>query len=93
MGALTKHKHYLLIFVWLTVLTAIEVAITEVGLGKGTVVSGLIGLALAKAALVAYYYMHLNHETMLMRKAVVYCFTIPVVYAIVLIIEGAWRML
>ena len=94
MGALVDRKQYWKIFVGLTILTILEVGIAEwKQLGKEGIVSGLIGLALVKAAMVAYYYMHLNHETLLMRKTIVYCFTIPVIYAVVLIVEAMWRML
>ena len=61
----TDHDHsirpYMVIFVWLIVLTACEI-------GIGSVVSGiklwvaLTGMAVAKALFVALYYMHLKTE-------------------------------
>ena len=57
-----EHPKYMIIFVWLAVLTAIEigVAIPEYSLLLKAIL--LIGLACGKAALVAIYFMHLKFE-------------------------------
>lgn len=93
MAVEVHRKQYVAIFVWLTVLTVLEVAVVKLDIARGLIISALILLAVAKAALVANYYMHLNHETRLMRRVVTYCLAIPVVYASVLILEAAWRLL
>ena len=93
MAVEVHRKQYVAIFVWLTVLTVLEVAVVKFDISKGLLISALVLLAVAKAALVANYYMHLNHESPIMRRTVTYCLAIPVVYASVLIAEAAWRLL
>ncbi|MDP6943678.1 MAG: cytochrome C oxidase subunit IV family protein [Myxococcota bacterium] len=90
------HDHrplYIKIFVWLFVLTAIEVGIVYVPMGQGLMISALCGLALVKAALVAIHYMHLSSETKWLRWTIYSVMFIPVFYALVLIAEGWWRLL
>lgn len=57
-----EHPKYMNIFYWLAALTAIEigVAIPEYSIVLKAIL--LIGLACAKAALVAIYFMHLKFE-------------------------------
>jgi cytochrome c oxidase subunit 4 len=57
-----KKPNYMAVFGALAVLTAIEVGIAFVGLGRVTTIIVLVGLALWKAVLVALYYMHLRFE-------------------------------
>lgn len=93
MHAHPTRKKYLFIFGWLAALTALEVGIVYVPMSKFSLVSGLIGLAVAKAGLVALYFMHLRYETKAMRRTAMLPFLAPVLYAFVLIAEGTWRML
>ena len=60
-------------------------------MGKTALVTALIGLALAKAAAVAMFFMHLNHETKFMRWTVAFPMAFPALYAFILIAEGAYR--
>lgn len=84
-------KQYLIIFVVLAVLTAIEIWVAEIpGISKMGKGSALTLLAIGKAAIVAYYYMHLNEETKWMKFIAV----IPVmaaVYATVLCLEAIYK--
>ena len=57
-----KEPNYTAIFIWLSVLTALELWIATMGIAKVVIVSALIGLAIAKAMLVALYFMHLRFE-------------------------------
>ena len=60
----THKKEYIIIFVVLAVLTALEIGMAEIdGLSKFSKGSALTFLAVGKAFLVAYYYMHLKEET------------------------------
>lgn len=89
-----NRKEYWVIFGALAVLTALEVGVVYVpGIGKGLLVSALILLAIGKAALVALFYMHLKHETRVLKLTVAIPMAVPAVYAVVLILEGAWRYL
>ena len=62
--ASTAHSHhnYIKIFIILSVLTAVEIAITFLGLPRTLLVALLVGLAVWKAALVALHFMHLKLE-------------------------------
>lgn len=87
-------KQYWVIFVVLTVLTALEVGVVYVpGIGKSSLIAVLILLAVVKAAIVALFYMHLNHDTSIMKWSIALPLSMPAVYAVVLIGDAAWRML
>jgi cytochrome c oxidase subunit 4 len=86
-------REYLVIFAVLFVLTVLAVAVAQVpGISKGLMAIALIGLALTKAACVGLYYMHLKHETKILKMTVAIPFAAPAVYALVLISEAAWRL-
>ncbi len=53
---------YIAVFIYLTLLTAAELGVYGLGLPKPIMVGALVALALAKAALVAMFFMHLAME-------------------------------
>ena len=57
-----SHHNYIKIFIILSVLTAVEVGVTFLGLPRTLLVALLVGLAVWKAALVALHFMHLKIE-------------------------------
>jgi len=59
--------NYMRIFIFLAVLTAIEVAVAFLAIPKSLQGLILIGFAIAKASLVALYYMHLRFENQVLR--------------------------
>ena len=86
-------KEYLVIFAVLGVLTALEVGVAQVpGVSRKLIGVALVGLALTKAAIVGLYYMHLKHETRVLKLTVALPMAAPTIYAIVLISEAAWRL-
>jgi caa(3)-type oxidase subunit IV len=99
-GAHAEHGHhkpdrkqYVKIWVVLLVLTLLEVGVVYTGVSKIALVTALVGMALAKAACVALYYMHLKHETKVMRWTVAFPVVFPALYAFILIAEGMYRAL
>ena len=58
-----KPRTYLVVFAWLTVLTAIEVIVAAVGLPEFVKIGLLVGIAIIKAALVILFYMHLRYDS------------------------------
>lgn len=83
-------KEYIIIFVVLAVLTGLEIWLAELSMSAIKKGSGLTFLAIAKAFLVAYYYMHLKDETKWMR----FIAAIPImaaVYATVLCLEAIYK--
>jgi caa(3)-type oxidase subunit IV len=88
-----NRKEYLVIFVVLFVLTVLEVAVAQVpGISKTMLGLALVSMAIAKAAFVGLYYMHLKHETNVLKLTVAIPLATPAVYAIVLIAEATWRL-
>ena len=63
-GAVEHHEgpSYLAVFIYLTLLTAAELGVYGLGLPQTVMVGALVALALAKAALVAMFFMHLAME-------------------------------
>src|ERR1700730_13838116 len=53
---------YIAVFIYLTLLTAAELGVYGMGLPKTVMIGSLVALALAKATLVAMYFMHLAME-------------------------------
>jgi cytochrome c oxidase subunit IV len=82
-AAHVSHKRtYIHIFIWLTVLTAIEVGIVFAPLNRFVMISILCALAIVKAALVAMFFMHLRFE----KKTLALIVSTPIVLAGILII-------
>ena len=78
-----KHPNYILIWVYLAVLTAVEVGVAFVSqFSKTTLLIILLFLAVWKALLVALYFMHLKFETWNLRLIAI----IPIPLALILII-------
>lgn len=84
-------KEYLIIFLVLAILTGIEIWVAEIpGISKFGKGSSLTFLAVGKAFLVAYYYMHLKEET----KWTKFIAAVPImagVYATVLCLEAMYK--
>lgn len=84
-------KLYMIIFVALALLTLIEVIIPELdNVTQFFKASSLTLLAIGKAFLVAYFYMHLNEETRWLKFIAI----VPAsaaIYAAVVILESLYR--
>jgi cytochrome c oxidase subunit IV len=72
--------NYIAVFVWLAVLTAIEVGVTFLPLTKLAQGAILVVLAFTKAALVALYFMHLKFE----RRTMLLVAVTPVILCVFL---------
>ncbi len=90
----SSRRTYLLVFGLLFVLTVLEVGVASpsLGIGRRSMVVALVGLALAKAALVAFFFMHLRHERRALRLTVLVPFVFPALYAVALVAEAGWRL-
>jgi cytochrome c oxidase subunit IV len=85
-------KTYLIVFGWLAALTALEVGLVYLPLERAPMASALIALAVAKAGLVALFFMHLRYETRILRRAVLLPLLAPILYGVVLVAEGMARL-
>lgn len=77
-----SHHNYIRIFIILSVLTAVEIAITFFGLPKMVLAALLVALAVWKAALVALHFMHLKVE----KKTLTIIALVPFVLCVFLIL-------
>jgi caa(3)-type oxidase subunit IV len=84
-------KEYVVVFVVLTVLTALELGIKYLSISRTAMITGLIGLALSKAICVAMFYMHLKTETRSLKLVIGIPMMFPALYAVVLIVESIAR--
>lgn len=83
-------KEYFKIFGVLTALTIVELVIPGMKISQFAKGSSLTFLALGKAAIVAWSYMHLKEETKWMRAVAL----VPIsafIYALVVILESLYR--
>jgi caa(3)-type oxidase subunit IV len=88
-----NRKEYWKVFAALFILTILEVGVVYMGVPKTPLFIALSGLAIVKASLVGLFFMHLKHETKILRRSVAIPMSIPAFYALILIAEGAWRRL
>jgi cytochrome c oxidase subunit IV len=92
MDLVHDEPNYMLIFWWLLGLTIAELAVAYMGLPKALMIAGLVGLAIAKAALVAMYFMHLKFER---RTLGLIALTPPILLVMFVLItfpDTAWRL-
>ncbi len=86
-----SHKaEYFKVFLMLTALTIVELIVPTMKISQFAKGSSLTFLALGKAAIVAWSYMHLKEETKWLRWIAL----VPVsafVYALVVILESLYR--
>ncbi len=86
-----SHKaEYFKVFIMLTALTVVELVIPGMSISHFAKGSSLTLLALGKAAIVAYSYMHLKDETRWMKFVAL----IPIAafcYAVMVILESMYR--
>ncbi len=75
------YKGYVITWVWLLVITVLEIAVVLVGLPKALLASLLLLMSLMKAALIVGYFMHLRYE----RVAFIYTVVTPMVVLVVIL--------
>jgi cytochrome c oxidase subunit 4 len=93
-GGAGSRTQYVVVFVLLGVLTLVELGVARTsGIPRGAVVIALVALAIAKAALIALFYMHLRFETRILRLTVLAPLLAPAVYGVILIAEATARLL
>lgn len=83
-------KEYIIVFFVLTFLTVLELMIPGLKTAYAYKAAGLVGLAVGKALIVAYFYMHLKEETRWLK----FIAAVPIsaaMYAVGLILESMYR--
>ena len=84
------HPNYMLIWVFLAVLTALELTIAFLPWPKTAIILILIGMAFWKAALVGLYYMHLRFEPNRLRILAIAPLPLFAVLVLAVITEFIW---
>lgn len=84
------HPNYVLIWVFLAVLTALELTVAFLPWPKTVIVLILIGMAFYKAALVGLYYMHLRFEPNRLRILAIAPLPLFAVLVCAVITEFIW---
>jgi cytochrome c oxidase subunit 4 len=87
-----EEPNYMLIFYWLAALTAIEVGVTYAGLPKVLMIALLVGLAMAKATMVAMYFMHLKFERSTLGLIALTPPLLLVMFVCITYPDAAWRL-
>ena len=77
-----EERRYVQVFVWLAVLTALEISATFLPLSHFVIGIALVLLAASKASLVALYYMHLVHE----KRTLTYIALTPAILCVFLVL-------
>jgi cytochrome c oxidase subunit 4 len=87
-----KHAHpnYIGIFVFLAVLTAVELGVAFLPWPKMVLILLLIFLAVWKAVLVALYYMHLRYEPTRLRLLAIAPLPLAVILVVAVTREFRW---
>jgi len=87
-------RESLLVFVVLGILVLFELGIVKMpGIARVPAMVALVALAVSKALLIGFFFMHLRSETRALKLTVLAPFLFPAVYALVLVGDAAWRML
>jgi caa(3)-type oxidase subunit IV len=86
-------KQAAITFAVLVALTALELAVSQLGGHPRSVLVALIGLATVQGLVQLLYFMHLKWESRMLRLYVMLPLAFPVVYALVLTADGIWRRL
>jgi len=87
-----REPRYMLVWLWLLILTVLELVAVYLRLPRGIFVTVLVILALMKAALVAAYFMHLRFE----RLTLVFIALAPLIFGVILLVglmpDSLWRI-
>jgi cytochrome c oxidase subunit 4 len=84
------HPNYILIWVFLAVLTAVELSVAFLPWPKTIIIVILIGMAFWKAGLVGLYYMHLRFEPNRLRILAIAPLPLFAVLVLAVITEFIW---
>jgi caa(3)-type oxidase subunit IV len=84
------HPNYILIWVFLAVLTAVELSVAFLPWPKTIIILILLGMAFWKAGLVGLYYMHLRFEPNRLRILAIAPLPLFAVLVLAVITEFIW---
>ncbi len=90
MAASENHPNYIMVWLGLAVLTAVEIGVAFLPWSRTVVIILLVFLALWKALMVALYFMHLKYEKSPLRILAVAPLPLAVILVLAVITEFRW---
>ena len=90
MAASDNHPNYIMVWLGLAVLTAVEIGVAFLPWSRTVVIILLVFLALWKALMVALYFMHLKYEKSPLRILAVAPLPLAVILVMAVITEFRW---
>ncbi|MEE8061196.1 MAG: cytochrome C oxidase subunit IV family protein [Gemmatimonadales bacterium] len=90
MAASDNHPNYIMVWLGLAVLTAVEIGVAFLPWNKTIVIVLLVFLAVWKALMVALYFMHLKYEKFPLRILAVAPLPLAVILVVAVITEFRW---
>lgn len=81
------------VFAAVVLVTLVEIGVSRLRTSRNAIVGALLLLAMLKAWLVGMFFMHLRHETHVMRRTVFWPLLGFGLYGIGLVLDGIWRAL
>jgi cytochrome c oxidase subunit 4 len=71
----SRVRTYVLVFISLAIITAVEIILTTVSISRQTLTIAFLALSIAKASLIAAFFMHLRSDS----RIYTYIFLLPTV--------------
>jgi caa(3)-type oxidase subunit IV len=85
-------KSYLIVFLALVTLTFMELSVVKLDVERAARIAALSGLAIAKAAAVLLFFMHLRSESRALKLIAVTPIVLAPVFAIILMMDAVFRV-
>jgi caa(3)-type oxidase subunit IV len=87
-----RNSQYVLVFLVLVTLTAIEVSLIRLDLARAVRVTALVGLAMAKGGALLLFFMHLRSESRALKLMASLPLVVAPALAIVLMLDAVYRV-
>jgi caa(3)-type oxidase subunit IV len=87
-----RNSHYVLVFLVLVTLTAMEVSLIGMDLTRAVRITALAGLAMAKGGALLLFFMHLRSESPALKLVAALPLVVAPAFAIVLMLDAVYRV-
>jgi caa(3)-type oxidase subunit IV len=91
MAADDRHSQYVLVFLVLVTLTALEITVIGFEIGRAARITALVGLAMAKVAALLLFFMHLRSASRSFKLVAAVPLVLAPLVAIVLMMDAVYR--
>ena len=87
-----RNSQYVLVFLVLVTLTAMEVSLIRLDLARAVRITALVGVAMAKAGALLLFFMHLRSESRALKLVASLPLVVAPAFAIVLMLDAVYRV-